>query len=90
VGSVASRNSWTFSASADSPMPANHSVRETMEPSLRLRIRGSSVSSNMPRISEGTPGSVAKSVPSCSRRAPIAVPRGLGMSSVPLGKSACL
>src|SRR5918994_240725 len=46
VGSSALRKSWTFSASADSPMPAKWSVLETMEPSLRARIRGSSVSPN--------------------------------------------
>jgi hypothetical protein len=61
-----------------------------MEPSLRARIRGSSVASNMLFISVGTPGSVANSVPSHSTSAPIAVPTGLGMSSVPSGKRACL
>src|SRR5215216_5191581 len=60
VGSVASRNSWTFSATADSPMPAKWRVLETMEPSLRARNRGSSVASNMLFISVGTPGSLAQ------------------------------
>jgi hypothetical protein len=71
-------------------MPAKWSVLETMEPSLRSRMRGSSVSSNIRFISEGTPGSVAKRVPSHSTRAPGAVPSGFGMSSVPSGKRACL
>src|SRR5215216_3442012 len=43
-----------------------------------------------PCISAGTPGNVAKSTPSSSRRAPIAVPKGLAISSEPSGKRACL
>src|SRR3712207_2809834 len=52
-------------------------------PSLCSLIRGSSVSSNILCISAGTPGKVAKRTSSSSKSAPIAVPKGLGMSLKP-------
>jgi hypothetical protein len=89
VGSEASRKSWTRSAIADSPIPANHSVREMMEPSVRSFMSGANVPSNIPFISDGTPGRDAKRVPSTSRSAPGAVPSGFGINFVPSGKRAC-
>jgi hypothetical protein len=62
--------SRSLSSISSSLIPANQSVWETIMPSLRLLIRGSSVSSNILSISVDTPGKVAKRMPSASSNAP--------------------
>ena len=86
MGALLELDGTLFATFPGVPIEMKRMFEETLEP----LIKGSRVSSNILFISMGTPGNVAKSVPSSSRRAPIAVPKGLGISFEPSGKRACL
>ena len=83
------------SAIADSAIPVVLSVPETIALTsperLRISIAGRSSSASMPRISRGTPGSIATQRPrSSSSQIPGAEPYRLVRMLAPAGISACV